>query len=256
MPPKERNFEFLNVEPDAQSQDERRRQVSAIRSSAMRAYRRHQRLEQSRQYTQGGRQESSIPEASASRSQQQETPAYSTGGSIYSTGVTQGTYIASVDPFQSASTQLPDEQHHYLLNHWSSVIATTLLPIDADQSQNPMATPFLRYALQNPTLFWATCAHSSMHLDFLYSNPQFSDLTLRLKGQAIEALNRSIASESGMDDIAIASVLVLTANCFLTGDVEELRVHRSGLEKLIALRGGLDEPGLNGILQTAAEWQV
>lgn len=130
------------------------------------------------------------------------------------------------------------------------VIAPTLLPSQGDLSQNPLAHKWLKHAVNSHTLLLATSAHCSVHLDSMYGYASASSLTLQLKAHAVHSLNHSLSSETGVNDIAIGAVTVLTANCLIAGDADELQMHLSGLKQMVDVRGGFAQLGLDGSLQT------
>jgi hypothetical protein len=78
---------------------------------------------------------------------------------------------------------------------------------------------------------------------------------LKLKQQALEAINESLQSPKGsMDDPIIGAVAKMASYEAMYGDVTTYQAHMRGLKKMIEMRGGLSSLGLNGLLRRMIIW--
>ncbi|KAK8097513.1 hypothetical protein PG984_016652 [Apiospora sp. TS-2023a] len=77
---------------------------------------------------------------------------------------------------------------------------------------------------------------------------------LSYKQQCIRWVNRCVASESQRaTDGTIAMVMVLLAESYLLGNLEEWQVHLAAHTRMLELRGGVDALGLDGFLKGVIE---
>lgn len=127
-----------------------------------------------------------------------------------------------------------------LMHYYNNVLLNTLVPV------NPKDKWF-NYAITDPALFHVTMLHAVMHHGLTHGDVGVEVEALALKSETISLVIRKLADPiEGISDLTIGVVanLVLFEN--QSGNVELSSVHMRGLQRMIALRGGLDVLGLAG----------
>ncbi|KAL2109039.1 hypothetical protein VUR80DRAFT_3045 [Thermomyces stellatus] len=78
---------------------------------------------------------------------------------------------------------------------------------------------------------------------------------VHMKYDAIRAINDAFSLEQRrLSDALIGAVAKMASFEAMYGDVETYHVHMAGLQKMVAIRGGLDALGLNGLLRRIIVW--
>ncbi|MCJ1322626.1 hypothetical protein MMC15_007975 [Xylographa vitiligo] len=112
------------------------------------------------------------------------------------------------------------------------------------------------YALENDALLHATIFHQAMY--FYKALPEMRhDYNEIWKHQtiAITLINQRLSNEiEATSDATIAAVACLASGENSFGTPESANVHMSGLEEMIKLRGGLQNLGMQGLLNKLIIW--
>lgn len=78
---------------------------------------------------------------------------------------------------------------------------------------------------------------------------------LQLKAEAIRCINDAFSDPKRcITDSIIGAVVKMATYEALQGDVQSYNVHMQGLKRMVAMRGGLDHLGLNGLLRRIIIW--
>ncbi|KAE8309787.1 hypothetical protein BDV41DRAFT_419970 [Aspergillus transmontanensis] len=162
------------------------------------------------------------------------------------TGLNHALASSRLDPFEMFPVQLTSN-HHKLLHHWLITHATMMFDDVAIPSFNPMKDVWFPLDLSNAASFYGIMAHSAAHLAHLYAgmNPSrgtSSTDALKYKSEAVRILSTWMADpEKSLSNDAFAAVIRLLTFERYWGTEEEWMVHRTGLQRMIDARGGIDK---------------
>ncbi|KAE8376119.1 hypothetical protein BDV26DRAFT_294351 [Aspergillus bertholletiae] len=162
------------------------------------------------------------------------------------TGLNQALASSRLDPFEMFPVQL-NSKHHKLLHHWLITHATMMFDDVNIPSFNPMKDVWFPLDLSNAASFYGIMAHSAAHLAHLYAgmNPAkgtSSTDALKYKAEAVSILSTWMADpEKSLSNDAFAAVIRLLTFERYWGTEEEWMVHRTGLQRMIDARGGIDK---------------
>lgn len=159
------------------------------------------------------------------------------------------------------------------------LLGQALVPAKITGQQSPILTKWMRLALRCPALFYGTLLVSSTHYAATRVDRGAETWILISRGQAIRALNEALAdSDQATSDDNIAAVInlaghevsasLLYSSCIpsqaqlaltvrqqlLIGNLPLYTCHMVGLEKMIAMRGGLHTLGLDGLTEALVHW--
>ncbi|CAK7226625.1 hypothetical protein SCUCBS95973_006265 [Sporothrix curviconia] len=152
------------------------------------------------------------------------------------TGMEHALGAGRLDPFDMFPVTLT-AQHHKLLHHWLSAHATMMFePLTV--SSNPMRDVWFPLDLSNAASFNAIMAHAAAHLARQQGVP-LSFEALQFKFEAVRIVNVWMAhAVLALSDQAFAAVIRLLTYERYWGTAAEWQVHRDGLQRMIAARGG------------------
>lgn len=78
---------------------------------------------------------------------------------------------------------------------------------------------------------------------------------IRMKCDAIQAVNEAFSqADRRLSDAVIGAVAKMASFEAMYGDVETYKIHMTGLQKMVAMRGGLAALGLGGLLERIIVW--
>ncbi|KAL5315974.1 hypothetical protein ACEPPN_016848 [Leptodophora sp. 'Broadleaf-Isolate-01'] len=134
-----------------------------------------------------------------------------------------------------------------LIHYYNEVLVNRLIPVDPKNK-------WFNYAITDPALFHGIMLHTAMHHRLVHGENDEAE-QLQFKGNTIkmveERLEDPVLSRSD-DTIGAVVCLVLLEN--QEGNVTLSNIHMNGLERMVALRGGIDNLGLAGILRRKILW--
>ncbi|KAK9384237.1 hypothetical protein V1515DRAFT_589356 [Lipomyces mesembrius] len=114
--------------------------------------------------------------------------------------------------------------------------------------QSPFRTHWLPASMMHPMLFHASLFVCSASLETLAQVP-ISAMSYCHRGKAIQLINNGLSDPiQWKSDEIVAAVLCLANFECVIGNISALRNHLNGLLELAALRGGLDQFGMGGLL--------
>ncbi|KAF2114419.1 hypothetical protein BDV96DRAFT_96608 [Lophiotrema nucula] len=242
------SYHFVSSSGCVKIKDEETRKL--VRENAMRAFRKRERLARVQEYQQTqAKARESYKDAEASHDlgwSKSHQEALSTGQSSAIDLIREPGH--TFDPF--ASTVLP-ERHRgpQLFWHFANELAPKLQP--TGKTFNSVNAYFTLFALSDSGLLSTILFHSGLHLDsFLDKTDQsWSRETLHHRGESIKEMSSRLAYEdAAVSDASIAAVGFLSASINITGNVMAESPHRNALQRMIQMRGGLDQLGQSGTL--------
>ncbi|KAL2857222.1 hypothetical protein BJY01DRAFT_136823 [Aspergillus pseudoustus] len=142
-----------------------------------------------------------------------------------------------------------------LLNHYMIVIIPlfTCNAIDAEFYQR-INTTWVPFSLAHRTLVNLLLLSSCRHLLHLYEAPEHKDTFLRLayrfKLDILRSIREAISSEAPwFSDATIAATIMLAYDELSVEETTSSKYHVEGAVKMVALRGGPQTLGLDGLLE-------
>lgn len=137
-----------------------------------------------------------------------------------------------------------------------SIIAPALIPLPfcGEDVSNPLKTIWCRYSLDDAMMFKATLVVASTHLGVLRQSSTDPEALMYESDVARNVNARLDDSSLALDDRTIFAVTLLAAKECLLGAIPNLLIHTSALKRMISLRGGLQNLGLDGLLQMTISW--
>ncbi|KAJ6085085.1 hypothetical protein N7499_004714 [Penicillium canescens] len=158
------------------------------------------------------------------------------------------------DPFQTCPIHLTS-QHQKLLHHWIGTHAAMMFE-DLDVTAfNPMKDVWFPLDLSNASSFNCIMAHSAAHLYHLYAGTparrgSTSSDALKYKIEAVRILRLWLGDpEKELGDDSFAAVVRLLTFERYWGTVEDWKIHRDGLQRMIDAKGGVEALHENWRLQ-------
>ncbi|KAF1992592.1 hypothetical protein K402DRAFT_416238 [Aulographum hederae CBS 113979] len=167
------------------------------------------------------------------------------------------------DPFNSLPITL-DSKSHAILRYFSTVLASSIIPLDIRQQSTVPRNAWLAEALLNPALMCGLLCATSLHLCVLGKVP-FEDVD-RLKSQAVSQINSNLDKAnmriSDSNIWAVHVMLCIEESLPLVAERNEPEtdcytvrsIHLSGLSRMVQLRGGLAAMSTNRCLQAFILW--
>ncbi len=115
---------------------------------------------------------------------------------------------------------------------------------------NPFITDYVPWCIQSPLLALTSLYISARSL----AEQHYVDQTLamKLKGNAISALNRRLRSGKWIDDEALAGVVQFVSIEWFFGEAEVVQAHLRGLREMLRLRGGFSNSGVGVLVNKVA----
>ncbi|KAH7327086.1 hypothetical protein BKA65DRAFT_509904 [Rhexocercosporidium sp. MPI-PUGE-AT-0058] len=155
-------------------------------------------------------------------------------------------FIGLLEPFNalpiSGSPRL-----QLLVHHYNSYLVNTLIPV------NPKDKWF-NFALSDPALFYATMMHAAMHQRLVNGGLDQGEQA-QLKRDTIMMVNQRLEDPVlSLSDVTIGAVVCLVLLENQERNITLSNIHMNGLQKMIALRGGIDNLGLAGVLRRKILW--
>ncbi|PYH76627.1 hypothetical protein BO82DRAFT_295728 [Aspergillus uvarum CBS 121591] len=181
---------------------------------------------------------------------------------------TQGLPITALDTFLPAGRTDPfisfarvlDPTEQFLFDHYVKVVIPLMrcneTQVLFSQRMNSLWVPV---AITESSLLDIVLLASSRHLSCCYPQQQqekqrfFTQLTLQYKSQSLQSLRRAISAEvPALDDTTVAKAIMLAydeARPLYVRDATMLKHHIDGAVKIVALKGGPQTLGLEGLLE-------
>ncbi|RFU36284.1 hypothetical protein B7463_g31, partial [Scytalidium lignicola] len=156
-----------------------------------------------------------------------------------------------IDPF--GPMPIPNRPYiQDLVRHFGSIFALSLSPLGG---KIPMVAELYPVAMTDPMLFHALLSVTAAHQSCLVGRKEPSTKAIKHRGHAIHMLNGTLRSQDlNLDDVMIATVLLLAVHDVFFGDIIAIESHLQGLELMIRIRGGVRTLGMEGALTDLLYW--
>jgi hypothetical protein len=137
-------------------------------------------------------------------------------------------------------------------------MATDLPETDAETRQ-VIRAHFMGLVFTDPAPLHAVMLLASAHLAKVRGAHSHTIDMLQLRGMAIQEVNRAMMDQRpgggrATSDAMIAAVGKIATFELLFGQKDTFHTHMTGLQRMVSLRGGLQELGLNGMLERILLW--
>ncbi|KUJ08251.1 uncharacterized protein LY89DRAFT_725168 [Mollisia scopiformis] len=268
-----KKWQFVsNQVEDGAGKDESTRKI--VRKTAMKAFRRNQRLERVKNFMQeqGGIEDHGDLETLDERSEKVPSNAASGKPSYHLNQDSLGSSVVLFQP--EASTEYPIDSFfhwpqeivsldpfgssplgtcstwHFLFTHFVYHIAPMIQPLGINSHLNPVNTQWARHAMSDPALFHGVLFHASVHVESYGGRPGSSISTLFHRGETIRLVSERLNSSDGfVSDETIAAVGWVASEGNITGVTEQDGIHWHAIVKMLNARGGLQSLGWSGALE-------
>ncbi|PSK43734.1 Kinesin-like protein unc-104 [Elsinoe australis] len=161
---------------------------------------------------------------------------------------------AQLDPYDL----YPPEWHssisividHYLVN-----LATENSDLDGNQSRGLLRLVWFPFVLTDTALLHSVLLLAAAHCRLIKGPESHGIDIITLRGMALRGINENLQHPAkSLSDETIGAVLSVAMYEALFGDSDTYATHMTGLQKLVTLRGGLPELGLDGLLEKMLLW--
>ncbi|KAL3441422.1 hypothetical protein BJX65DRAFT_322440 [Aspergillus insuetus] len=160
------------------------------------------------------------------------------------------------DPFRSYPVawrpSLPRFVDHYLMS-----MAVDIPELDQPGNRGLLRTAWFPLVMSERALFLVIILLAASNYASVQSQSTGMKLDLlALRYEAVQAINEALdAQEPGrISDAIVGAIAKMASYEAMYGDVHNYAVHMRGLERVVELRGGLDELGLAGLLRRIVIW--
>ncbi|CAL3965994.1 unnamed protein product [Diplocarpon coronariae] len=114
---------------------------------------------------------------------------------------------------------------------------------------------WLPFMMTKSTIFYAALAFAGATFHSQRKRPLDAPILLELRHRAISSINGTLSDpESCKTDQMIAAVFCLSLLESMHGDAASYQIHMGGLAKMVGLRGGLENIGLDGLIKRMVLW--
>jgi hypothetical protein len=118
-----------------------------------------------------------------------------------------------------------------------------------------LRTVWFPFIMTSQASFYAAMSFAGATYYSIKNLPPNTANLLSLRHKAITSINdRLLEPNICTDDQTIAGVFCISILESVYGDTSSYNIHMSGLEKMVQMRGGLESPGLRGLLARMAVW--
>ncbi|KAI8718252.1 hypothetical protein NCS52_00603400 [Fusarium sp. LHS14.1] len=159
-----------------------------------------------------------------------------------------------VDPFRA----YPGSQHPAipaLVDHYLVHMAVDIPELDQPGNAGLLRSSWFPLVISDECPFKVILLLAASNAVAINYKPYASCDLVQLHTNAIKAINTAFDSnEKRVCDALIGAVAKMASFEAMHGDVGSYRIHMEGLCKMIALRGGLDQLGLDGLLRRIVVW--
>ncbi|KUJ23874.1 uncharacterized protein LY89DRAFT_679159 [Mollisia scopiformis] len=163
------------------------------------------------------------------------------------------------DPFNSCAIRI-STMESFLLDHYFQTFAAKVSAIyssaeSAEVQLSGMPREWVSFLITDTGILAGVFLRACRTLSVVTSKQYLGKLALKYRARCIEALSTKIASMSTALSIeAIAMMLMLTTDEFYMGSATSMRYHVNAMQRVVKLKGGLQDTALEGIILRLIEW--
>ncbi|PNS17871.1 Protein EFR3 [Sphaceloma murrayae] len=140
-----------------------------------------------------------------------------------------------------------------VFDHYLSNLATE--NPDLDGITGRVRNSWFPFILSDHGLMHAALLYAASHVSVIRGPDAHPIDLIALRGMALRGINENLQdSAKSLSDEMIASVLTVALHEAMYGDRSTYATHMSGLQKMVTLRGGLANLGLDGFLESMILW--
>ncbi|KAH7363779.1 fungal-specific transcription factor domain-containing protein [Rhexocercosporidium sp. MPI-PUGE-AT-0058] len=152
-----------------------------------------------------------------------------------------------LDPF-SATSLIITPRSELLIHHYFSV------RLESAWLMMPMRKSLFSLSIHDPAMFHSFMTHYAAAFNVQFRNTS-SNESLYHATMAAKIINQRLADPiSALTDETLATVANMAAYESSNGTAESMVVHMDGLEKMVSLRGGIENGGFSLIVQRMIGW--
>lgn len=137
-------------------------------------------------------------------------------------------------------------------------MAVEIPELDQPGARGLLRSSWFPLVLSEPACFEVIVLLSASNFVTLNNLSGLADQLLQLKANAINFINGALAGEkyapSQISDGIIGAVAKMASFEAMHGDMKSFQVHIEGLRRMVEMRGGLLNLGLNGLLRRIVIW--
>ncbi|KAK5122445.1 hypothetical protein LTR85_004029 [Meristemomyces frigidus] len=162
--------------------------------------------------------------------------------------------ICRIDP----SEVYPEEWHPYIprvMEHYLSNLAVDIPDLDGPVTKGLLRTRFFPLIMTDAAPLHAVMLVAASHYSKVRGSRLHAIDLLQLRGMAIREINAALEDgRRATSDQLIAAVAKMASYEALFGDRDIFNTHMTGLTRMVTLRGGLPNLGLDGLLERILLW--
>ncbi|KIN00120.1 hypothetical protein OIDMADRAFT_145637 [Oidiodendron maius Zn] len=156
---------------------------------------------------------------------------------------------SSLANFRSDRSLLPIFQAHEFIDQHVAHVEQSSALLSSNPKFSPLSTDWLPASRAHSHLFHASVFVCTASTETL-AQRALSPSSFYHRGLAIRMINEQLSdSVQCMSDETIAAIISLANFECIIGNTSSLKYHVTGLLQLAAMRGGLDQLGMNGLLK-------
>lgn len=134
-------------------------------------------------------------------------------------------------------------------------LATENSDLDGNQSRGLLRLVWFPFVLTDTALLHSVLLLAAAHCRLMKGPESHGIDIITLRGMALRGINENLQHPAkSLSDEMIGAVLSVAMYEALFGDSDTYATHMTGLQKLVTLRGGLPELGLDGLLEKMLLW--
>ncbi|KAE8449441.1 hypothetical protein EG329_008049 [Mollisiaceae sp. DMI_Dod_QoI] len=165
------------------------------------------------------------------------------------------------DPFNSCAVRC-NTMESFLLDHYFQTFAAKVTAIYTPEESadlQPMDTvrEWVSFLITDAGILAGVFLRACRTLSVVTSKQYLDKLALRYRARSIQALSSKIASmTTALSTEAIVMMLMLTTDEFYMGSVETMRYHVNAMQRVVKLKGGLQDTALDRIILRLIDWYL
>lgn len=134
-------------------------------------------------------------------------------------------------------------------------MAVDIPELDQPGNKGLLRSRWFPLVVSDPSCFRVVMLLSAANYASINGIQDLGSQILQLKQEAISAINAAfIIDRKQVSDGLIGSVAKMASFEAVHGDVKSYKMHMAGLQRMVAMRGGLDSLGLGGLLRRIIVW--
>ncbi|KAH6678728.1 hypothetical protein B0J14DRAFT_330760 [Halenospora varia] len=171
------------------------------------------------------------------------------------------TYLGGgrMDPFNSCAVRC-NTMESFLLDHYFQTFAAKVSAIytpreSAELHLKGIPREWVSFLITDAGVLSGVFLRACRTLSSVTSKQYLEKLALKYRARCIKALSSKIAStNTALSTESIAMMLMLTTDEFYLGTADTMRYHVDAMRRVVALKGGLEDTPLDGVILRLIDW--